>query len=604
MSNSYEANLVNKLIVDFQQGNKKLSFVKMKEFVNKNSGDETARYNLAIMCEQLNYMDMAKDQYKKILKNNSRHWKSKFNLYLIYIKEKKHEKALQQVNDVLKIKPNYQPALRDKAVILYYLQKPDEGLPFIEESLKQNQQDYIALNTLGLIYMELKQFNLAKKIFIKAIEINSKYFPTYNNLGRCYEINNDRNSALKNYKRALNLNSKFMEAINNIANCYNQSGFYKKAITYYNKALKIESENPKLIYNKALAYTYLGDYEIGEKLYKKAYSIIPDDDLLKKNYSILLLANQRFEEAWKFFEGRIGLNEFSIKNSQVNRIKTKLWKGEPINNDNKILIIKEQGAGDEILYGSMYSDLINKFSDIKIETDPRLISLFERSLNKKNIFVPYAQYSKNSEKIKKFDKILYAGSLGRLFRNKLSDFPKNNYLFVDEKKYTSISKKINQITQKIKVGISWKSKNETYGAEKSLNLDLLTTILKLDKLSFINLQYGDTKEEIQTFKRISNIEIINIEEVDLFNDFESIAALLKNLDLFISVSNTTAHLSAALGVTTWVIKPRIHAVFHYWNQPNKLSTPWYSSIRLFSHENGWEGTIQEIKKELLIKFNL
>ena len=111
---------------------------------------------------------------------------------------------------------------------------------------------------------------------------------------------------------------------------------------------------------------------------------------------------------------------------------------EPINNDNKILIIKEQGAGDEILYGSMYSDLINKFSDIKIETDPRLISLFERSLNKKNIFVPYAQYSKNSEKIKKFDKILYAGSLGRLFRNKLSDFPKNNYLFADEKKYTSM----------------------------------------------------------------------------------------------------------------------------------------------------------------------
>ena len=80
--------------------------------------------------------------------------------------------------------------------------------------------------------------------------------------------------------------------------------------------------------------------------------------------------------------------------------------------------------------------------------------------------------------------------------------------------------------------------------------------------------------------------------------------MLKNLDLFISVSNTTAHLSAALGVPTWVIKPRIHAVFHYWNQPNKLSTPWYSSIRLFSYENGWEKTIQEIKKELLEKFSL
>jgi len=252
----------------------------------------------------------------------------------------------------------------------------------------------------------------------------------------------------------------------------------------------------------------------------------------------------------------------------------------------------------------MYPDLVKKFSNIKIETDPRLISLFERSLNKKNIFVPYTKYSKSSNEIKKFDIILYAGSLGKLFRNKLSDFPKKNYLFTDKKKYINIAKKINQITQKIKIGISWKSKNETYGADKSLSLNLLETILKLDKFSFINLQYGDTVEEIQTFKKKYNINIINIDEVDLFNDFESIAALLKNLDLFISVSNTTAHLSAALGVPTWIIKPKIHAVFHYWNQPNKFFTPWYSSIRLFPYQKGWEKTIQKIKKELLIKFNL
>ena len=89
--------------------------------------------------------------------------------------------------------------------------------------------------------------------------------------------------------------------------------------------------------------------------------------ILRKNYSILLLANQRFKEAWKFFEGRIGLNEFSVKNSQVNRIKTKLWKGGKIEKNNKILIIKEQGVGDEILYGSMYPDLIKKLRIFKLK---------------------------------------------------------------------------------------------------------------------------------------------------------------------------------------------------------------------------------------------
>ena len=93
------------------------------------------------------------------------------------------------------------------------------------------------------------------------------------------------------------------------------------------------------------------------------------------------------------------------------------------------------------------------------------------------------------------------------------------------------------------------------------------------------------------------LDIQNFEEVDLFNDFEAISSLLKNLDLLISVSNTTAHVAGALGVPTWLIKPKNHAVFHYWNQPGK-TTPWYPSITLYPYLNGWEETMLLIKKDL------
>ena len=599
MSNT--SDFINKIIIDFQKGKKESSFNKLKEFVKINPNDETAKYNLAVMSEQLNKIEFAKSQYNEILSRNSKHWKSKFNLYLIYINEKNYLKALNLVDEVLEIKNNYQPALRDKGIILYYLKKPEESLPFIESAIKQNNNDYIALNALGLIYLEFKKINLAIKIFEKTISINEKYFPSYNNLGRCFDINNQKNLALKNYKKAFKLNPKFTEAINNIANYYNQTGLYNKAIEYYNEALKIDPEKPELIYNKGLAYAYLGKYKRAEELYMKAYKVLPNDDQLKKNYAVLLLANQRFEEAWKFFDGRIGLNEFSLKNSQVNRVRKKLWNNEKINANDNLLIIKEQGIGDEILYGSMYGDLLKKFNNVKIETEPRLISLFEKSFNKKNIFVPFAKFSNKVESLKKFDYIIYAGSLGKLFRNNISDFNKKNFLIADKNKTQKISKKINRILKKIKIGISWRSKNETYGIDKSVDLNLFLPILNLDKFSFINLQYGNTKEELYNFKKNSNIEILNIDEIDLFNDFESIAALLKSLDLYIAVSNSTAHLAASLGVPTWIIKPKIHAVFHYWNQPSN-KTPWYESVRLFSQEEGLEKTIQEIKKELLKKF--
>ena len=72
--------------------------------------------------------------------------------------------------------------------------------------------------------------------------------------------------------------------------------------------------------------------------------------------------------------------------------------------------------------------------------------------------------------------------------------------------------------------------------------------------------------------------------MDLYKNLVGVASLLKNLDLFISVSNSTAHLAGALGVKTLLIKPFNHATYHYWNQPNS-KTPWYDSIMLINKEN-------------------
>ena len=81
----------------------------------------------------------------------------------------------------------------------------------------------------------------------------------------------------------------------------------------------------------------------------------------------------------------------------------------------------------------------------------------------------------------------------------------------------------------------------------------------------------------------NRFEIFN-NEIDLFNDLDNLAALLKNIDIFITISNSTAHLAGALGIKTFLIKPSNHALFHYWNQPNERS-PWYNSIQLIDREN-------------------
>ena len=196
----------------------------------------------------------------------------------------------------------------------------------------------------------------------------------------------------------------------------------------------------------------------------------------------------------------------------------------------------------------MYPDLIHKFENLKIETESRLISLFTRSFKKENTFIPYKTYSQSKKELEQFDTILYAGSLGLLFRNDISDFPKSNFLFADKNKSKIMKEKLDSMSTKHKIGISWRSGNKALKNYKSLDLTLMSPLLELNQFTFINLQYDYTPEEMRTFNNNSKTQIITFDEIDAFNDFESMSALLVNLDLLITVSNTTTHLAGALGL--------------------------------------------------------
>ena len=125
MSDLYNSILVNSILKDFQDGNKKIAFKKLEKYIKKYPKDKTAVYNFAYMAQLLGHTDLAIINYKKSNKLDKKNWRSRFNLYIIFIKQKKYNLALKLVNSVLNIIPNYQPALRDKALIYFQINKPD-----------------------------------------------------------------------------------------------------------------------------------------------------------------------------------------------------------------------------------------------------------------------------------------------------------------------------------------------------------------------------------------------------------------------------------------------------------------------------------------------
>ena len=573
------ASNINKILSEYLKGNKKNAYVELKKISKNYPSNEKLKFNLAFMEQDQGNIKEAKKGYLFLI-DKFDNFNSKINLYNIFLKEKNYFKSLELINNILQIKDGLTDVWIDKAYINYKIKEYDLSKKICHSILSKISNNAKALNLIGLCFFKEKKYKESLEYLFKGLAIDKKNISLLNSIAEVnYEIRNLETSE-EYYLKALHLKPDSYQTLNNIAGFYLETNNSKKALTYYEKALKLFTNEPTILDNLSKTYFSLNKNELAKKFCKKSLKI-RNAPSTQKSLSHIYLKEENFPKAWEYFDGRIYEDNFIYGNKSFSLVKDKLLNKKEINPKKNLLIIREQGVGDEILYGTMYRDVLECFENTYIESDERLISLFVESFDKKytNNFKKFGFFSKNQNNFKDIDQVLYSGSLGFYFRNNLNDFPKKNHLKVSETLINKTKKDLADFKKKFKVGISWKSFNNNYSEQKSLTLEKLLNLLILPDIDFFNLQYGNVLKEIKDFNLEHKLNLINLNDVDLFNDFLKIASLLKNLDLFITVSNSTAHLAGALGIKTLLIKPFNQATFFYWHQ-NTNKTPWYSSIEL------------------------
>ncbi len=571
---------INNALREFNSGNKETAYKKLIQIFNKNKSNDQLRFNIAVIEQALNLNEKAKYNYEYLVKKNS-NFKAIINLYILNLKQENFKESLSLINLLIKKSIISEQIIRDKAFVLFKLKQYDLSIDICKDYLKKNNDDVNFLNILGLNYFEKKEVKKSENIYKKALLIDSNNVGVLNSLGRLFHESRNSKNAEKYFLKAYELNNASYEIINNLAGFYREEGQYDKALKFYEKAININPNNPSIINNLAKTFFDLNNIGKAEEYSLKALKINPEDGNIQKILSLIYLHKHDYIKGWKYFDGRLNLSDFVKRNSLMHHIKKKLYTKNKIKDDSRILVLREQGVGDEILYGTMYKDVLQNWKNVTIECDLRLKKLFFNSFYKySKKFVELGAISENKQNIDKYDHVIYAGSLGKYFRKDANSFSADPYLIPDKNLILKFKKKFEKYKGKYKIGISWKSFKNRYAEEKSLELDHFKSLFKNSNLRFICLQYGNVKNEIQSFNKKIDNELIELEKLDIYNDFDGLSAVLKNLDLFITVSNSTAHLAGALGVKTFLIKPTNHAVFHYWDQPNN-KTPWYSSITLF-----------------------
>ena len=196
------------------------------------------------------------------------------------------------------------------------------------------------------------------------------------------------------------------------------------------------------------------------------------------------------------------------------------------------------------------------------------------------------------------------GDLGSLFVKDASHLTKYKNYIIAEKSLTNELKNNFQAKKKFICGLSWISKNVDIGDKKSISLEILKPILSMENIEFLDLQYNDTNDERERFFKNTGIKISKIEHIDNFNDLNGLTSLIDLCDFVITVSNTNAHISGALGKETFLLLPKGKGKLWYWSSKNNISM-WYNSIHILEQLkiDTWDDTIKQLSKIVEDKTN-
>ena len=148
------------------------------------------------------------------------------------------------------------------------------------------------------------------------------------------------------------------------------------------------------------------------------------------------------------------------------------WDGNPVKH---LVVMGEQGIGDEIMFASAIPELIVRLGHdaIEFQCHPRLKRLIERS------FRIRCTDRKQLSHITEGDAFTSVADLFMFYRHDKSHFPRRPFLKLDEERVNYWKEKLDEISDKPKIGIAWKARHG----------DLDPQELMFEDATYINLQY-------------------------------------------------------------------------------------------------------------------
>jgi len=415
----------------------------------------------------------------------------------------------------------------------------------------------------------------------------------YHQLGNQLRQQDRLDDAIEPYKVAVQLQPHNINMLMDLANAYHMLNRNIEALETYKNILEINPRAITALYNFGFTLKRMGYIEQPLAIYDQVLALKPDYAAARFSRSTLYLTMGNLEQGFEEYEWR-----WKSYNESPKRFNLSMWEGQDLTNQT-LLVHAEQGLGDTIQFVRYLKMLKTQFPTVTIlfESQHPLVPFLKQQPYIDQVFYrneppPFAHYQ------------IPLMSIPRVVKTMLETIPAETpYLQHDETLVREWNAKMAHDSN-LKVGICWQGNAQYKTASlrravisKSIPVEQLKPLSEITGVTLYSLQRINGEDQLNDCPFKDKIVVFDSSFDQQHGRFMDTAAVMKNLDLVITVDTGTAHLAGALHVPTWVMLP--FPADWRWLR-NRTDSPWYSTMRLFQQEKSgeWEPVIKKIAEEL------
>lgn len=427
--------------------------------------------------------------------------------------------------------------------------------------------------------------------------LKQKKYQDYVLEGKEYQSKEQLEKALQSYKQALALRPRDYSQCIELGNCLLSLGnkFFDlhqsdNAINAFNAILEISPDIPAVHHNIAFTMAeQTGDFIEAIKHYRKSLEGNPNNIETHFCYSLSLLTIGNLQEGFSEYESRWKRYKHTPRSFDAYPMPKQLQnldiKGK------RIFIRVEQGLGDTFQF-IRYAQLLKEKGAIVIaEIQPPLADILALCNYLDEIVVigsPTPPYDYQIPML----------NLPLLFDTKLETIPAYiPYLRADPLLIAYWRQQLAHNHQ-YKIGICWRG-DAAHGPNKFMPFEYFARLAQIPGVTLYSLQKQEDNSANSPALQAQGT-IVHQFDADFDEShgrFMDTAAVMKNLDLVITVDTSIAHLAGGLGVPTWLVLP-FPAEWRWLTE--RTDSLWYPSMKLFRQKKfgDWDDVFNHIVAEL------